>query len=244
MPFRQAIPSASSLIKTGVTAGISLWLASCSGDTELAEANRKLEAANARIAALEARLAGTGSTTPVTPNTSIQTLAPPPGEAAAPATDQLAEQDEVIGKQWHYNVTEDAMTGKKRFTAMVESSNTVAFGFPYGGDQRGRLTLRTDPQHGKDVIFRIERGQILCPSYEGCRVQVRFDENKPIRFEASGAADHSTDVVFIDDYTGFISRLKKAKRVRIAVNIYQNGAPAFEFDVSGFDSKKYQPNPG
>lgn len=244
MPFRQGKRAAPSLIKIGVIAGISLWLVSCSGDTELAEANRKLEAANARIAALEARLAGTGSTTAVTPNASVKTLAPAPGKASDPATDQLAEQDEVAGKQWHYDATEDAMTGRKRFTAMVESSNTVDFGFPYGGDQRGRLTLRTHPQHGKHVIFRIERGQILCPSYEGCRVQVRFDESKPIRFEASGAADHSTDVVFIDDYTGFISRLKKAKRVRIAVNIYQNGAPAFEFDVSGFDSQRYQPNPG
>lgn len=65
------------------------------------------------------------------------------------------------------------MTGKTQFSAMVASSNTVEFGFPYGGEQHGRLRLRIHPQHGKDV-------------------QAGLDHGKPVRFAATGAADHST----------------------------------------------------
>lgn len=33
----------------------------------------------------------------------------------------------------------------------------------------------------------------------------------------------------------------KSKRVRLSANIYQEGQPVFEFDVSGFDKNKYKP---
>ena len=132
------------------------------------------------------------------------------------------------------------MTGGTRRTASVDSTNTVNFGFPYNGEQHARLILRTDPQEGKDVMFRIEKGQILCPSYESCWVQVRFDDEKPGNFSATGPADHSSEVVFLNDYSRFLTKMRKAKRVRIAVNIYQQGSPVFEFDVSGFDAGRYQ----
>lgn len=209
-------------------------LAGCSDNAELAETKRKLDAANSRIAVLEAAAA---KGTPAT-------IAAPVPVATAPAVADAgrpAAPEPEIGKQWHYASREDAMTGKTQFSAMVASSNTVDFGFPYNGEQHGRLTLRIHPQHGKDVIFRLDKGQILCPSYEGCQVQARFDDGKPVRFAATGAADHSTEMVFIDDYAGFVSRLKKAKRVRLAIEVYQNGRPAFDFDVSGFDTAQYQP---
>lgn len=228
-------PTSNWIARIGVFIYTAALLASCSNNADLDQANKKLAAANARIAALEAKLAVASPSAPVAHAAQVV-----PSSSAA-ATSQPTGAEDDAGKQWHYDTDEDAMTGKKQFTAVVESSNTVNLGFPYNGEQRGSLTLRTHPQYGKDVIFQIEKGQILCPSYEGCQVQVRFDDGKPVRFEATGAADHSTEHIFIDDYTGFVSRLKKAKRVRLAVKIYQNGAPPFEFDVSGFDTGKYQP---
>jgi hypothetical protein len=132
------------------------------------------------------------------------------------------------------------MTSGKRKSATVESMNTVSFAFPYNGAQNGRLTLRTDPRNGKDVIFRIEKGQILCTSYDGCTVQVRFDDDQPTSFSASTAADHSSDIVFLNDYSRFVAKMRKAKPVRLSLDIYQNGRPVFDFDVSGFDFDKYQ----
>jgi len=117
----------------------------------------------------------------------------------------------------------------------------VNFDFPYSGTQHATLTLRTHPRHGKDIIFSIEKGQILCRSYEDCTVLVRFDDEPPSNYSAVGAADNSTETIFIRNYSKFVEKLLKAKRVRIAANIYQQGAPAFEFDVSGFDQGKYKP---
>ena len=124
--------------------------------------------------------------------------------------------------------------------AIVQSTNTVEFGFPYAGPQHGMLGLRTHPRHGKDVIFKIERGQVLCRSYEDCTVLVRFDDGKAQRYSGVGAADNSTETIFIRNYSRFVSAMMKAKTMRIAAEVYQEGAPVFEFDVSGFDEAKYK----
>lgn len=91
------------------------------------------------------------------------------------------------------------------------------------------------------MIFAIERGQLLCPSYDGCTVLVRFDEQPAVRYSANGPADNSSEMLFLSNYGGFAEKLLKADRVRISAEIYQAGAPVFEFNVSGFDVKKYRP---
>ena len=127
------------------------------------------------------------------------------------------------------------------YSARVQSTNTVEFGFPYSGSQHATLVLRTHPRLGKDVILNIERGQFLCRSYEDCTILVRFDDQKAQNYSAIGAADNSTETIFIRNYTHFVSSMQKAKTVRIAAEIYQQGSPVFEFDVSGFDASKYEP---
>lgn len=124
--------------------------------------------------------------------------------------------------------------------AFVQSTNSVEFDFPYAGEQNAILALRTHPRHGKDVMFKIERGQILCRSYEDCTILVRFDEKEAQRYSAIGAADNSTETIFIRNYSRFVSAMMKAKNVRIAVPVYQQGEPMFEFNVEGFSEEKYK----
>ncbi len=147
----------------------------------------------------------------------------------------------VPGSQWSYNQESDAMTSAVTRYARVTSTNTVNFQRPYSGDQHATLLLREHPRHGKDVIMSIEQGQILCRSYEDCNVLVRFDEQKPATYSGVGPSDGSSEHVFIRNYSKFLANLKKAKRVRISAEIYQEGAPVFEFDVSGFDENKFKP---
>lgn len=150
-------------------------------------------------------------------------------------------EPKIPGFQWSYLQSDDGMSKGAVYQAHVSSSNTVEFDFPYAGAQNATLTLRTHPRHGKDLIFRIERGQILCRSYEDCTVLVRFDDEQAANYTATSAADNSTETIFIRDYSRFAGKMLKAQRVRIAANIYQEGAPVFEFDVSGFDQNKYKP---
>jgi hypothetical protein len=181
----------------------------------------ELDAANKKIAALEAELA-------------VEKAKNVPVSAAVADT-------VVAGKQWTYDVSEDKMDGGTTYFANVYSTNAVNFDFPYSGLQNAKLTLRAGYRQAKDVIFSIRKGQILCPSYQDCTVLVRFDDEKPVNYAAAAPADNSSDTIFFRNYEKFLGKLQKAKRVRIAVDIFQEGAPVFEFDVSGFDRQRYQP---
>jgi outer membrane murein-binding lipoprotein Lpp len=216
-------------------------LSACSSRSDSSALQEKLTQAESKIKMLESELTQLKARVelPAAPAAVPDPAAATATAASAPPAEAPAEVP-PIGQQWTYNVVEEQMTGGLRKLASVSSTNTVDFGFPYAGSQNGHLTLRIDPRYGKDVIFRIERGQVLCTSYDGCTVQVRFDDEKPTRFSATAPADHSSETVFIDDYARFLAKMRKAKRVRLSLDIYKNGRPVFDFDVSGFDSNKYQ----
>lgn len=157
---------------------------------------------------------------------------------AAEAT--AAAEAQRLADKWMYHVSEDPMSSRKSRFAAIESENTVEFDFPYQGSQHGTLTLRDHPSYGRDVIFSIERGQLLCRSYDDCQVRVRFDEGKAENWNAVGPSDNSTTSIFLRNEARFVQKLRAAKVVRIQVPVYQQGEPMFEFQVGGFDYAKYR----
>lgn len=165
------------------------------------------------------------------PVTSVQT----------PTTSAAAPEPNLPGSQWTYYQTDDDMGKGTVYTGHVSSTNSVEFSFPYSGEQHATLFLRTHPRWGKSLYFKIEKGQLLCNSYDGCNVLIRFDDGAAMNFSAIGPEDNGTEVLFIQNYGRFVEKMLKAKRVRIAVNIYQEGAPTFEFDVGDFDQAMYKP---
>ena len=152
---------------------------------------------------------------------------------------QAEQAEEEKGKQWKYGSYEDSMSGKQVFTATVNSTNSFQFDFPYQGIQHARLTLRRHPRWGNDVIFAIEKGQILCHTYN-CRIRVRFDDAPAQTFTGNEPEDNSSELVFIPAYSTFAKKLPQAKRVRIEVAIFQQGNIIADFDVSGFKPEKLQ----
>ena len=152
---------------------------------------------------------------------------------------RLAMEAMLAEFKWKYHVTTDELTSKPTYLSVVQSINQVSFDFPYQGIQRGELMLRTHPQHGKDLILRVEKGQMLVRSYEDTTVKVVFDEGSPISYRVVGPSDHGTTSLFIRDYSGFVSRMIKAKKVKVSVPFYQQGNVVFEFNVSDFDSDRY-----
>ncbi|WP_166432739.1 zinc ribbon domain-containing protein [Luteimonas yindakuii] len=142
--------------------------------------------------------------------------------------------EESRGAQWSYVTHTDDMSGRQSKLARVPSTDSFQFGFPYNERQHATLTLRRHPRHGNDVIFSIEHGQILCHSFDRCRVRVRFDDGPTRTLTGREPADNSADTVFIPGYNDFVQRLGKAKTVRIEVDIFQEGALVAEFNVDGF----------
>lgn len=135
---------------------------------------------------------------------------------------------------WRYTDEPDKMGRGAVKTAATTSVNTISLDFPYQGAQHGTLMLRTHPEHGKDVMLLVERGQFLTGVY-GCEVLVRFDESRPVRFRATGPADHSTTTLFIQGYPKFVAGLRGAQKVMIEAPFYQAGDQIFEFDVGGLE---------
>ncbi len=145
------------------------------------------------------------------------------------------------GSQWYYSQNEEKISSGNSYNAIVLSSNQVDFKFPYNGVQNATLHLRSSSKLGKHLIFSLEKGRILCNTSDGCSLLVRFDNEKATDYLASASADKSDGIIFINDYSKFVEKMMKAKRVYISTNIYQQGTPVFEFDISGFDNDKYNP---
>jgi hypothetical protein len=133
---------------------------------------------------------------------------------------------------WRYSEQTDKMNGSQTKLGEVFSDNSLDLAFPYSGENRGRLVVRQDKQNGLNVIFTIRKGQLICDSYHGCQVQVRFDEAQPVTFHGGGAADHSSTTIFLTPERRFIDLAKKAKRIRVAVTVYQAGSQVLEFSSS------------
>lgn len=131
--------------------------------------------------------------------------------------------------EWRYSENEDQMSGKRITHAQLESNNSLKLEFPYAGTNYGRIYVRQHPKHGRNVLVTIDKGQILCNSYQGCSASIRFDDKPPMKFSASESGDHDSKVIFLNDAKRFIDAASKAKKVLVQVTIYQSGDQVLEF---------------
>jgi hypothetical protein len=161
-------------------------------------------------------------------------------EEVAREEERQQRERRALAAKWDYHSSEDQMTGRITRSARIRSENTVNFSFPYQGAQRATLTLRQHPTYGRDVIFRIERGQLLCHTFDRCDVRVRFDDGQSQLWRGAPPADHSTEIIFLRNYDTFVQRLRSSRVVRIQPGVYQEGNPVFEFHVGGFDFDRYR----
>lgn len=131
------------------------------------------------------------------------------------------------------------MGGFMKF-AVIASANTIEFDFPYGGPQRGSLTLRE--QDGKvETIVQIEKGQIQCHSFRPCQVLVRLNEEPAQQYEASGPSDNSSTAIFINSKT-LPDQIAQAQRVRIQIPVFRQGEPVLEFNNPGLNKTLWLDN--
>lgn len=192
-------------------------LGQCSSQNQKAEEAAQAAAEQARIAAL-------------------------PPEQQAAEKKRLAEEAATKQEQelrnlslwWNYSESADEMGRGQIKWAIVNSLNEFEFDFPYKGPQRARLELRKHPKHGHDVILSIERGQFLC-GIDNCVVSVRFDQGKAQTYSVLEPADNSTTSLFIQSYDRFVTNLRKAEKVYIEAQFYQEGHRVFEFDTTGLN---------
>lgn len=132
---------------------------------------------------------------------------------------------------WEYRESVDKMTGKAGKTASIASDNSLSLDFPYAGKNHAFLIVRQHPQYGLDVMLQIQKGQILCSSYGGCPIQVKFDDEPPTRFSGTESGDRDPKTIFFQGASKFVNKATKAKKILVQVNLYQAGAPVLEFSA-------------
>lgn len=162
------------------------------------------------------------------------TSSTPAKDAPKAAVESVVEaKPEADPSDWHIADSVEAMTDKPIRHACATSTNKVSLGFPYG-DRGAQLCIRKHPTFGQDVYVTLDgSGQILCASYDGCTVRVRFDDGEVQGFSANGPSDNSSETVFLSNDNRFIAAAKKAARIRVQLEFYQNGVQTFDFPARG-----------
>jgi DNA-directed RNA polymerase subunit RPC12/RpoP len=149
------------------------------------------------------------------------------------STSQAAPSTSAPVAAWHYSTSKDDMTTKDISFAEAKSLNKEDLHWPYGPGIAATLTLRKHPRSGKNVYVSLDKGQILCRSYESCTITIRFDDRPAAKFSAIGPSDGSTEMVFIQNYAKFFAELKQSKKLLVELPMYQDGNRSWQFTVSG-----------
>lgn len=146
--------------------------------------------------------------------------------------DAEKKSDAESSSVWKYESDTDKMTSKLKYFASVNSTNKLNFASPYEGGSTATVTLRG--QDGKnEVILTIDKGQFICHETDGCPVKVRFDKDAAISFSGGEPTDGGSTTLFIDPGSKFIKHIKKAKKMIVQAEFYQEGVRDMEFNVDG-----------
>lgn len=182
------------------------------------------------VVAILAAIGSASNKSAVDANTDVGTIVPAP-------SDRTADVSEVVSSSgpWRYSSEIDPLTDGATRLACVTSRNTVSLDFPYG-NRSVELCLRDSPQFGRDAFIRLQgSGQFLCDLFDGCTLQVRFDEAPASGFTAVEPSDSSTNILFIQNRSRLENGLKGATRTIIQAEFYQAGVQPIEFPTEGFE---------
>jgi hypothetical protein len=176
-------------------------------------------------------LVGVTTTGPATTTTSGKAAATSAKASAAVSADGTVSSDTDPASNWEYENDVDQMRGTSTVEATVTSNNTVDLQFPYG-EVQGRLWVRK--RGGSlDAAFEVEKGQILCNSFDESVVSIKFDSGPIQKFRCTDASDGSNNVAFLLPAGRFLSEVKKSKRAIVEAEFFQQGRQQFTFDTAG-----------
>ncbi|MBX3595638.1 hypothetical protein [Sphingomonas sp.] len=189
---------------------------------------------------------GVGATAPkVEP---AKTAAAPKGDAAddgnkaaqggdTPAqAKQKPPQAEESPSKWQYSEDKDEMRGDVARFASIKSENEIDLSFPYG-EVYGAITVRHRKQDGLNVMFSVDKGQILCHNFTASYISVKFDDRPIQKFSCTGTSDGSSETAFITNAQRFLGQLRGARKTIIEAEFYQQGRQQFIFETAGLNWK-------
>ncbi|MES1223383.1 MAG: hypothetical protein ABUT20_48255, partial [Bacteroidota bacterium] len=148
-------------------------------------------------------------------------------DAAAAMADSALNSTK--NEHWSYSNDIDKMDNKKTYYAETSSTNSVEFSAPYDGGSYFRLIVRKSDKN--EILLIASKGQFL--SSFNASARIKFDDQKPMTIDFSEPNDGSANTIFLRQANTLISKLKKAKKVILECEFYQDGRKQIEFDVDG-----------
>ena len=134
---------------------------------------------------------------------------------------------------WNYSDEEDKMTSKKIYFASIDANDQLYLRAPYDGGVTATLTIRR--RNGENNAYiSVSKGQFITHLLDGQPVKIRFDSTRAETYYCSPASDGDSRILFINSANRAIARLKKAKKVIVEAELYDNGYQEIEFNTAGF----------
>jgi hypothetical protein len=140
---------------------------------------------------------------------------------------------------WSYSEYRDPIEGGVTKLAEVKSTNSI--NLPQGARQ-GTLVLQRGPDNRTRVLFRVEDAQIHFDHFGGSTsstsVSLRFDNQKAdenVFLVCLTPTDHSWGFVtaFMGEEDRILSRIRKAKTLKIEAPLSRESKATFEFEIAG-----------
>jgi len=146
-----------------------------------------------------------------------------------------SKNEKSVESSWDFDSTVDKMTSKIRYTASVTANELLDLNFPYQGGVSAVFTIRKTPEGENQAFLYLSKGQLMAAhSIDDGTIRLRFDDEKPETYSVTGAADGSSNIVFINSVNKVINKLKKSKKLIIEAVLYDNGSKQMEFNTKGF----------
>lgn len=135
--------------------------------------------------------------------------------------------------KWSYSEGRDELRDATTYQASIRSNNYVNFGFPYEGDSRLTLIIRKSPAFGRDVIFIMDNGQLMCGIYD-CKYSISFDGSAE-NLTLAPSSDGDSKILFAKYPEAIIRKLKASDNAIVELQFYQEGNRQFKFDTANLE---------
>ena len=137
--------------------------------------------------------------------------------------------DKSDTKTWEYDSTTDKM-GTTTQIARVLANDLVNLEFPYNGGSQAKILIRKE-NGPTEILFVINKGQIDT-DMDGTYIKIKFNEEAPKKWSMSTSSDGSRDVLFFNNETALLKKIKESKKIVLEVPFYQNGSQQFAFNTA------------
>lgn len=141
----------------------------------------------------------------------------------------LEKEEKEWKPEWLFTAFKDKLTDEVKEVYYVTSKNSVEQKFPYK-TTNAQLVVRKSKSN-LDVYIKIQSWQIL--TYNRTAT-LRFDDKKAFNVWINWSNDSDSTYWFLDSENKIFEELKKSKRLRIQIDLYQNWWVVFDFNTVWF----------